>query len=979
MSCKVLQTKLWATQIVIRVAEEPVCVSRGPGRSVLVATRLGWMELHVVAGGRSHLRFRFRTVCSRIHFLALLPTLLGDSIVTVEALREGSEMQALRVYSHWRRPEPVCVSVSLPSTVDALACCEAGRPRVLVATANGLILYHCDGGAVLPVLDLAAAGAHKLALHGDFVGWTVGPLVHVLRVQVAAADEEGAAGTAVPPPPGPDVVLEGGVGMAGRLLVPSLARDAAPFVATGPFPNLTVGVKADEGWRVLACDTVLLQRTTGSVHSLRFATEPDVSSCSLRRHARPKALVRCLVSTAEAAWLFSLSQPALLTRYSYASPTFMAVADGCFLYALQAAPDRAGAALVEVFSLRPSEAALPVRDMSGDLDDWTVVRSSAGGAVVDLPPPCMMASLPFVGLQAVASIKAGAVALMSKMLNGDDAFWSVSVLFPERAVEIWRELAGKAAPVRVSDPDTFLLFHLEGLLVLGARLCMLAAEHSPLDTSVMEESASETTHEEHLLGDAMAAPLNTSMPDDPEATRSLFLESCRVMGDFCESRRLFDSAAVFWGMSQLPVDEVTRRLLPERQAAAALVEYVNRALADNDARLSAIGTGVGNSLIEHLAKHRPAELPRAILTCSMAFDPTLAVGLLVRVGSAEETFARAYALALVGHDRSCLAALRSLDSTVLLQLLETYETAWSSGGGGGLTPFGRTLLGACGFSVLEAVARRGDAVAPRQAALLLGGSSAPLFLAYLEQVLERDPPAAAAHRREAAELLAAGYAQRCVTAALTALPPDWSAMVDQFAGMRLVDPSQAPLEIRWALRHWRGLFRAARPPWLDSVAPMAEEGAARTHFYVGKLQTLLLALRRVEGARAVVAAALESKDDPRLNEWCRVFWLPELGRLPEALRLVFAAFSNEACLGFCAEFCGAASEWRAALETFEGRKAAVHMALVAHCAELFAPRELVTSVLPESGSLAAFLPHIWRAQKNTSLLPLIGQFAANQQ
>jgi hypothetical protein len=111
---------------------------------------------------------------------------------------------------------------------------------------------------------------------------------------------------------------------------------------------------------------------------------------------------------------------------------------------------------------------------------------------------------------------------------------------------------------------------------------------------------------------------------------------------------------------------------------------------ENDLRLSRIGVGVGNSLIEHLAKHRPAELPRAILTCSLSYDPSLAVGLLNRVGSSEESFARAFTLCRVGEEAQSAAVLRSLDSTVLQQLLQSHQTAWLDERG--LASFGKVLF-----------------------------------------------------------------------------------------------------------------------------------------------------------------------------------------------------------------------------------------------------------------------------------------------
>jgi hypothetical protein len=69
---KVLQLKLFQTQIVIRIVDEPICISRGPGQSVLVATAGGSVEVHQIFGGRSSLQTRFKTVCSKVYSVALL-------------------------------------------------------------------------------------------------------------------------------------------------------------------------------------------------------------------------------------------------------------------------------------------------------------------------------------------------------------------------------------------------------------------------------------------------------------------------------------------------------------------------------------------------------------------------------------------------------------------------------------------------------------------------------------------------------------------------------------------------------------------------------------------------------------------------------------------------------------------------------------------------------------------------------------------
>jgi hypothetical protein len=601
MACKVLQTKLWATQIVIRVAEEPVCITRGPGHSVLVATRSGMIELHCFSNGRSHMISKFRTCSSRIFFLglAVLPVLLQEAIVTIEAQRDGSDMQALSVYTNWTRDkEPRVAQLMLSSSVSALAVCEAESGRFALATTNFITLYQCsdDGSAITPVLEVAVCRAAKLALFGEYLGWSKGTIVHVVKCRFSQNDaltevrffcsfflsflqKKGVRKNSS----GVDFVVAGGAGQASRLDVPSLAKGLDPFVALGPFRNLSVSVRAEEGWRLVSCDTMLMQRASSEIHSLRICSEPNIANASLPK--TEELLVRCLASTADVAMLFSLSRPSLLARYTYASATFMAVLDSSFLYALQTANDRQGASLVEVFSLRPSSAALPLRQL-GELSDWTLLPANGGTGEYspDLPAPCMMASLPFVGLQSVTAVKTGSVALMSKMISKKDAFWSVSVLFPERAVSVWRELASKAALVKQNDPDTFLLFHLEGLLVLGSRLCQLTAEKLPIDVSMAFEASATEEREESAdfnpLDLSISADLAgaVAVMDDYDATHSLFLESCRVLGDFCEAKRMFEAAAIFWGFCLMPIDEVTRRLLPERQAATALVEFLNRAL-----------------------------------------------------------------------------------------------------------------------------------------------------------------------------------------------------------------------------------------------------------------------------------------------------------------------------------------------------------------------------------------------------------------
>ncbi len=381
-------------------------------------------------------------------------------------------------------------------------------------------------------------------------------------------------------------------------------------------------------------------------------------------------------------------------------------------------------------------------------------------------------------------------------------------------------------------------------------------------------------------------------------------------------------------------------------------------------------------MIEHLAKNRPAELPAAILACALSYDPSLAVGLLNRVGSSEETFARAFALCRTGESRQCAATLRSLDSTVLQQLLQSYRTSWLTEQG--LSPFGQVLLDVCGFSVLEAVWQRRDRISALRARELLGGSNAPLYLVFLEQLLDVEPSA------EVFELLAQGYLSRCSSETTECVPVELVPVIDQFSGMRLFDLSDAPLEIRWTLRHWRGRVKSSRCIWLDTIPPLSQGGtsANRTHFYTAKLQSLLIDARRLGHEACSRVGLLLEAGVVGLNrsawlESCRFLWIPFVGKLEEALAFVCSRLSQDGAIGFCSEYCLATRDWKVALESSAGRPS-LRSGLLAVCADRFDVSQLISEVLPEKDGVNQYLPFIWKAQK-LSLLPTILAFTKNQQ
>ncbi len=278
----------------------------------------------------------------------------------------------------------------------------------------------------------------------------------------------------------------------------------------------------------------------------------------------------------------------------------------------------------------------------------------------------------------------------------------------------------------------------------------------------------------------------------------------------------------------------------------------------------------------------------------------------------------------------------------------------------------------CGFSVLETVWQRRKALAPVRARELLGGGSSPLFLVFLEHLLD----SSCSCSEEVAVLLAEGYVARCAREAQS-VPAEWSAMVDQFAGLRLFDLAEAPLEIRWALRHWRSPTRTARSMWLDSLAPRTLPNAARAQFYVIKLQTLLVDLKRFAPDTVSRVCSLLEHECGQLDlpwvTWCRFLWLPGVGRLDESLVFASSHLAPEGAAGFCGEFCSSAAEWKMALER-TATKPQLQAMLLMQCADIFGVRELVLHVLPEEGAVTAHLATIWKAQK-LSLLPTILAFS----
>ena len=1004
-------------------------MAAGPDCSLLVATRSGAVEMHAIGGGRSSRLALFRTVCSRVFTMARS----ADSVVTIEEERAGSSMQCVRVYSGWRKPETMkVVALSLSSPVDVLACCSEGQSHFAVASMNGITLYDCSTGPIVPMAEIAVSGVTNVALRGQYLAWSSGCTVNVLQLDVVKNDADSGLDTANELTCA-QVTVKGPIAAARVLRVPGLTRSVEPFVALGPFQTLEVSVKPDEGFHVQTCVTLLVSRLDGAVHSLQLASEPNLLSAAVESDRTFLPLVRCLASSQDGALLFSLSKPAVLARYTYTSPTFAAMMDECFIYALQSdVASRAGSAMVEVFSLRPSQIALPLKsraraDQGNDAasSGWFLLENSAPeDAELELPGPCMLASLPLVGLQAIAGLAGGSVGLMSKVETKTECFWSVSVLFPERAVEMWKELALKAAQVGDADTDTMLLLHLEGLLVLGTRLVALTLAPEPdLLASLSRDGSAQN------MSVSNDASIHEIIPDQQDATRSLFLESCRTLGNLCERRRVFQAAALFWAMGELAVDEVTRRLLPERAAAMALVEFIHR----RGNQLASVGIGVGNSLIEHLARHQPSELPDTVLAGRLAHDASLAVDLLIRAGTPVEAFARAYCLSLVGSSAQSGEILRSIDCIVLHQLLQAYPHVWSMSRGlennhDGelliLTTFGELVLKHAGFSLLETVVQMSQ-ILPKNAAGILGGAENPLYLMYLENCFS------GANERTIASvsmLLASGYAGRCEHQETKRLPSQYWGIVEQFGSMRTHEVAAAPLEVRWPLRHWRGLGkRSAQLTWLDNVPPGGTgHEESRRFFYVGKLQRLLVELQLMEGplvldTLAVCAAYLESLGpDVSFAPYTALFWLPALNRLNDAMQRVRASFfTADARLGFCLLYCNTPDEWRLVLQLVAaedsdephahtdakgavavvklgekpllyrakggvsvvgvGEELSLYQALLNRCTQLFDPEQLILHVLPEdSRATDCVLPLLWRSYERHSvnLMGPVANYAA---
>jgi hypothetical protein len=436
----------------------------------------------------------------------------------------------------------------------------------------------------------------------------------------------------------------------------------------------------------------------------------------------------------------------------------------------------------------------------------------------------------------------------------------------------------------------------------------------------------------------------------------------------------------------------------------------------NDQRLSLVGVGVGNSLIEHLAKYRSAELPHAVLTSVMSYDVSLAIELLVRAKSPVEVFARAFCFSMLEEQpEQCAKLLRSLGPE-LVEFLLKYEAVWAEERYT-LTKFGQVLLETCEFALLEAVLARleqGEEADFKeekvlQVANLLGGQSSPLYLLFLEilydrfVVPKRDPDSGAGGAGEGSSLssfseelhpstgksipppaddetitrlLVQGYGSRCESEETMCFPLRWSSKVEQFGSMRVSDVFQVPREIKWKLKHWRGLPKIPRLVWIATVPPFTvsddeDNLNLRKYFYVCKLQNLLLHLQS-QAPHLWQSCADFLVKSPTINktvweEWCSMFWLPATGQLREALRQVKETFASDPAFGFCVQFCTTATDWKMVLEMFAeaqtggDQQSQLYSLLLARCSELFSPEEMIAEVLPGEGSVQTFLPYLWKS------------------
>lgn len=531
---------------------------------------------------------------------------------------------------------------------------------------------------------------------------------------------------------------------------------------------------------------------------------------------------------------------------------------------------------------------------------------------LEMPPPCLVTSVPLIGLHSVVGVgDSGSVALMSKHSSGTDVFWSVSMLAPEPLSAVWRELVLKGG----SHDDTFALLHLEGWQLLRARGQVQLAQ-----------------------------------------------DASRMLADHFDKAGLFGAAVSFWTLAAtVTIDEVTRRLLHQRQAAMALSDFLVAALERRDPRLATVGVGIGNSLLEHLARHRPTSVPNAVLTCSLAHDASLAIELLVRLGSDEERFARAYCHALVGDAAAATKAIRAVGSAdVVTELLRQYEDCWLRDGQ--LTAFGAALLSESGLAVLEAVKDRPLALAQA----VLGSARQPLLLMYLERVVvdyharPLTSPATTAPARhaldspqaleEAISLLARGY-----IAIHDARYPFGEADERRF----LVDLEETPVTTRWPVRHWHWL----RPPrWIrtDSGPP----------FYVAKLQGLLILARATAPKLAFSLAREAPQLPPTLVAACSLLWSSPFAPSAEHADAFFA-LPRSIVTGYCREYCQSLGEWRDALRILRERGCLdAHRELVLHCVDLFSAQELVL-LLPHDEPLATQTTFLWSAARHASAQQLL--------
>ena len=219
--------------------------------------------------------------------------------------------------------------------------------------------------------------------------------------------------------------------------------------------------------------------------------------------------------------------------------------------------------------------------------------------------------------------------------------WSVYVLHPISVAQFWQELIKKAISHKESNPEFYFQLCVEAFLFLVSKMSTLSHSLSLLSPSpssfptqskrkkgkgaekegkegkwrkVLEELEKS---ESNLTIDAASL---YSLKIAFSNYLTLLKSNCSMLADYYAFHlKNYEKSALFYSMTDRKLSEVVRLLLPSKEAAKALVFYLNNVLFDpKKMEIVEDNDTLGNSLMEHYFKYQPHLLSSVVLYSSLS-------------------------------------------------------------------------------------------------------------------------------------------------------------------------------------------------------------------------------------------------------------------------------------------------------------------------------------------------------------------------